>query len=163
MARRVFFSFHYKPDSWRASQVRNIGIIEGNRPATDNDWETVKKGGDLAIKRWIAGQMMNRTCTIVLVGSHTATRKWIKYEIYKSWEKGMGVVGIYIHGLKNEAGKTSSKGKNPFDFIQYNGSRLSRIVKCHNPAGHTSQQRYDWISEYLEDAVEEAIQIRNRN
>ena len=31
--------------------VRNIGTIEGNRPATDNDWETVKNGGDAAIKR----------------------------------------------------------------------------------------------------------------
>ena len=32
--RRVFYSFYYKEDSWRASQVRNIGVVEGNRPAT---------------------------------------------------------------------------------------------------------------------------------
>ena len=51
MTRRVFYSFYYKPDNWRAAKVRNIGSIEGNRPATDNDWETVKKGGDAAIKR----------------------------------------------------------------------------------------------------------------
>ena len=44
MARRVFYSFHYKPDNWRAAQVRNIGAIEGNNPASDNDWEAVKKG-----------------------------------------------------------------------------------------------------------------------
>ena len=54
MARRAFYSFHYAPDAWRASTVRNIGAIEGNRPATDNDWEAVKRGGDDAIKRWIA-------------------------------------------------------------------------------------------------------------
>lgn len=29
MARRVFTSFHYVPDNWRASQVRNMGKIEG--------------------------------------------------------------------------------------------------------------------------------------
>jgi len=57
MKRRVFYSFHYTPDNWRAGQVRNIGVIEGNRPATDNDWETVKKGGDRAIERWISAQM----------------------------------------------------------------------------------------------------------
>ena len=28
MARRVFFSFHYKADNWRASQVRNMGEAE---------------------------------------------------------------------------------------------------------------------------------------
>ena len=54
MGRRVFYSFHYELDNWRASIVRNIGSIEGNRPATDNDWETVKKGGDKAIENWIA-------------------------------------------------------------------------------------------------------------
>ncbi len=35
MARRVFYSFHYVPDCWRTSQVRNIGAIEGNKPASD--------------------------------------------------------------------------------------------------------------------------------
>lgn len=103
MARKVFYSFHYNNDSWRTSQVRNIGVIEGNRPAPDNDWETVKKGGDPAIKRWIDDQMYGRSCTVVLVGSETAGRKWIEYEIRKSWEEGMGVVGIRIHNLKNHA------------------------------------------------------------
>ena len=32
MKRRVFYSFHYQADSWRASMVRNIGSIEGNKP-----------------------------------------------------------------------------------------------------------------------------------
>ena len=45
MARRCFYSFHYDVDAWRASQVRNMGVIEGNAPVSDNDWESVKKGG----------------------------------------------------------------------------------------------------------------------
>ncbi len=36
MARKVFFSFHYKPDNGRASQVRNIGAIEGSQAVSDN-------------------------------------------------------------------------------------------------------------------------------
>jgi hypothetical protein len=55
MTRRVFYSFHYVPDNWRASQVRNMGAVEGNQPAKDNDWETVTKGGDKAIEKWISG------------------------------------------------------------------------------------------------------------
>ena len=43
MARRAFYSFHYKPDASRAGQVRNIGVVEGNTPVSDNDWETVLK------------------------------------------------------------------------------------------------------------------------
>ena len=103
MGRRVFYSFHYELDNWRASIVRNIGSIEGNRPATDNDWETVKKGGDKAIENWIAGQMSARTCTIVLAGSNTANRKWINHEIVQSWNKGLGVLVIHIHNLKDSS------------------------------------------------------------
>ena len=165
MVRRTFYSFHYKPDNWRASQVRNIGVIEGNRPATDNDWETVKKGGEKTIKRWIADQMYGRSCTVVLVGSRTANRKWINHEIVKSWDGEMGVVGIYIHGFKNSKGNTSSKGSNPFDFIALGNTnrKLSSIVKCYNPSGSNSQERYDWLCKHLANAVEEAISIRLKN
>jgi hypothetical protein len=55
-------SFHYVLDSWHAATVRSIGAIEGDKAATDNDWENVKKGGDAAIQRWIAGQMDGRSC-----------------------------------------------------------------------------------------------------
>lgn len=165
MKRRVFYSFHYDPDNWRAAQVRNIGSIEGNKPASDNDWETVKKGGDTAIKRWIAGQMQFRSCTVVLVGSKTANRKWINYEIVKSWDEGMGVVGIHIHGLKNAEGYVARKGQNPFDSITYgsSGKRLSSIVRCYDPVGRNSSERYAWISKHLANAVEEAIGIRTKN
>ena len=81
MARKVFYSFHYQADGWRASKVRNIGVVEGNAPATDNKWEEVKRGGDAGIKRWIDEQLAGRTCTIVLVGAETAARQWVKYEI----------------------------------------------------------------------------------
>ena len=42
MARKVFYSFHYVPDNWRAAQVRNIWAVEWNKPASDNDREEVK-------------------------------------------------------------------------------------------------------------------------
>lgn len=165
MARKVFYSFHYKPDNWRAATVRSIGAIEGNKPASDNDWETVAGGGDDAIKRWIAGQMQGRTCAVILVGTNTANRKWINHEIINAWDDGLGVVGIHIHGLKDSAQATSSKGSNPFDYITHGGSqkKLSTIVKCYDPGGSTSQERYDWIVTHLSNAVEEAIRIRNAN
>jgi len=106
--------------------------------------------------------MKGRSCTVVLVGRNTANRKWINYEIYESWNNKMGIVGIHIHGLKDRDGHTSSKGKNPFQDITLENSskRLSSIVKCYDPEGDCSKERYRWISQYLEAAVEEAIQIR---
>lgn len=167
MARRCFFSFHYEPDNWRASTVRNIGAIEGNQPARDNDWEQIAHGPnhDQRISQWIAEQMRGRTCTVVLVGQNTAGRKWINYEIIRSWNEKMGVVGIRIHGLQNRLQQISSAGANPFDAITHGPSQrlLSTLVKCYNPAGSNSQERYAWIREHLSNAVEEAVKIRNAN
>jgi hypothetical protein len=165
MARKVFYSFHYQPDNWRAATVRSIGTIEGNKPASDNGWETVTNGGEPAIKKWISSQMDGRTCTVVLIGERTAGRKWINHEIIKSWNEGMGVVGIYIHGIKNSDSNIANKGSNPFDKIKYgtSGKKLSEIVKCYAPQGANSKERYDWISTHLENAVEEAIKIRKNN
>lgn len=165
MARKVFFSFHYQPDNWRVSQVRNIGVIEGNQPAKDNDWETVVGGGDAQIKKWISDQMEGRTCTVILAGKDTANRKWINHEIVESWNKGKGVVVIYIHNLKNSQGEQSSKGKNPLDFINYGstGKKLSEIAKAYDPPCSYSTNVYEYIAENIDDWIEEAIKIRKQN
>jgi len=164
MTRKCFYSFHFKPDCWRAATVRNIKAIEGNEPTSDNDWEVIASGSDKEAKiaRWIAQQMAGKTCTVVLVGSGTANRKWINHEIVESWDAGMGVVGMRIHGLKNRQQQTSPIGANPFDYITLKGAGvpLSRVAKCYDPVGLTSQDRYGWISKHLANAVEEAIAIR---
>jgi hypothetical protein len=164
MARRAFFSFHYEPDNWRAGQVRNMGVIEGNTPVSDNEWESITKGGDGAIEKWINGQLEGKSCTIVLIGANTAGRKWIKYEIEKSWNDGKGLLGIYIHGLKDKDGYQSAKGRNPFgDFTMKRdeNQKLSSIVKAYDPPFSTSTYIYNHIKDNLANWVEEAISIRD--
>jgi hypothetical protein len=165
MPRAVFFSFHFQPDVHRVARIRSIGAIAGNSPARDNDWHTVTSKGEVAIVNWIAGQMEGRSCTVVLVGANTANRKWINHEIVQSWNKGLGVVGIHIHGLKSLDGMTSAKGANPFEFITLGptGPKLSSIVKCYEPPDYDSKQCYDWFCQHLSNAIEEAINIRKRN
>lgn len=164
MTRRVFFSFHYVPDNWRAAQVRNIGAIEGNVPASDNDWETIKNSGDTAIENWIKGQLKGRTCTIVLVGTNTAGRKWINYEIKESWNSGKGLVGIHIHNLKDRAGNQSGKGSNPFSGFTVGSDKkpLSNIVKLYDPPYSISTNVYDYIKNNIATWIDEAIEIRNK-
>lgn len=164
MRRRIFFSFYYKVDNWRAAQVRSMGTVEGNEPVSDNDWEEVTGGGDLAIKKWIAEQQHRRSCTVVLISSNTAGRKWINHEIITSWDKGMGVVGIRIHGLKNQDRRISRRGRNPFEGITVGRHRdkLSSIVTCYNPSGGNSNTRYAQIGACLSGLVEDAINTRKR-
>ncbi len=160
MARKSFFSFHYKPDNWRAGQVRNMGIVEGNQPTSDNDWESVTKGGDQAIKDWIARQLNGRTCSIVLIGQNTANRKWITHEIVESWNAKMGVFGIYIHYLKDSDEKQASKGGNPFDYVDVGDKKLSSMVQTYDPPYSTSTDVYAHIKKNLSTWVEKAVQDR---
>ena len=159
--RKVFYSFHFKQDAWRASQVRNMGVLEGNEPASDNDWEDIEKGGELSIKRWINRQLQGRSCAVVLIGTHTANRKWINYEIERAWELGKGVAGVYIHNLKDRNKEQSVKGKNPFNYVSVQGRLLSQIVKDYDPPYSISTNVYDHIESNISDWIEEAINIRN--
>ncbi len=161
MPRRVFYSFHYQQDVFRTGQVRNSGAVEGNKLASDNDWEKVKAGGDEAIKRWIDGQLTGRSCTVVLIGAETAGRPWIKHEIQKSWEKRMGLLGIHIHRLLDQNGNPSGKGQVPFVGLQLSGEPLSEIVRTYDPPGTDSKAVYGHIAANLEDWIEAAIKIRN--
>jgi hypothetical protein len=165
MASKCFFSFHYKPDNWRVSKVRNIGAIEGNKPASDNDWETVTGGGDKKIKEWIANQMKGRSCTVVLAGANTANRKWINHEIVESWNKGMGVLVIHIHNITDVNDKQSTKGANPLYYITHGPTkkRLSTIAKAYDPPRTTSKGVYNYIADNIDDWIGEAIKIRKDN
>lgn len=164
MARRVFYSFHYQPDNARASQVRNIGALEGNKPASDNDWESITSAGEAAIKRWINEQMSGKSCVVVLIGSGTAGRKWINYEIEKGWNDGKGLLGIHIHRLKNLQGIQSMQGKNPFDGFTVGTDQkpLSGIVKAYNPPFTDSKLAYGYIRDNIAGWFDEAVAIRQR-
>lgn len=160
MARKAFYSFHYKKDGWRVSQVRNIGKLEADGPLSDNDWEQLKRKGDAAVKNWIDSQMFGKSCCVVLVGEQTASRRWVKYEISESWKSKKGIVGIRIHNLLDGEGNKSSAGPNPFDNFKVDGQPLSSIVKLYNPSGADSKSVYATISNNIAEWAEEAVAIR---
>ena len=162
MARKIFYSYHYKPDKWRALQVRYMGILDGNQPVVDNEWEKITRGGDDCIKKWISAQLDGRSCVVVLIGSNTAGRKWINYEIMQGWNAGKGVLGIHIHNLLDNNQAQSPRGRNPFEGIEYgdSGKKLSSVVKAYDPPYLTSKYVYDHIISHLAAWVDEAVSIR---
>jgi hypothetical protein len=158
MARRVFFSFHYDRDIRRVVQVRNSWIVRaGNetQPFMDKaEWESIKRTGAQAIEKWIDKQLNGTSVTIVLIGSETYDREWVKHEIKRSYELGKGLLGIFIHSVKDPQNGTDTKGKNPFDHwsIKKNGRDVpfSELYKT-----------YDWVRDdgysnfasWIEDAA----------
>jgi len=162
MVRRVYQSFHYARDAHRVAQVGQMGAIEGQPLLSLNRWEEVTHGGDRAIKRWIHKEMQGKSCLLVLIGTYTSRRQWVDYEIKRGWEKGLGVLGIHIHGLKNLQGVQSQKGSNPFSKFTIDSGRwsLGSIVPVHDPPYKRSKFVYNNIAENLDTWIDEAIAIR---
>ena len=141
MARRVFFSFHYENDVWRANIVRNSWVMADAAGYVDAaDFEEVKTGGDVAIKRWIDEQLAGTSVTVVLIGAETSNREYIKYELERSYEKGNGMLGIYIYQLKDRFGNTSKQGSNLFGEIGKDVSGNPVYFSTHYPC-------YDWVAD----------------
>lgn len=157
--KQVFYSFHFNNDVMRVQQIRNIGAIEGNPPVSAQRWEEVKRNGDAAVQKWIDDNMKYKSCVIVLVGSETASRKWVKYEIKKAWQDGKGLFGVHIHNIKCARTGICTMGANPFDQFQLNGVNLASIVKCYNPSPFGAYQE---IASNIESWIDEAIAIRRR-
>ncbi|MBN9074903.1 MAG: TIR domain-containing protein [Rhizobiales bacterium] len=156
--KQCFLSFYYKPDSWRVQQVKNIGSIDEQPLLVANKWEEIKKQGDTAVEKWIDNNMKGKDCLIVLVGAKTAGRRWVKYEIKKAWEEGLGVMAVYVHNLKDVSGEQSEKGSDPFVGLKVDGESVVGTV--YDPPYKTSTYVYEHIADNIEDWVEAAIKAR---
>ena len=149
MARRVFFSFHYKY-VWKVNQIRSMPNIIGIAAAGFRDaslWETAKKKGDLVIKRMIDKALQNTSVTVVCVTYGATSRKYINYEIDQSLKKGNGLVAIQIHHLKDQNGNKGKPGSIPSQ-IKANGYSAYKYVK---------QEK---LAKWIEGAAQEALKQR---
>lgn len=162
MARQTFFSFRYKKDNWRAGIVRNSWVTKDKEKVASGffdsaEWEEVKKKTAPEIEKWIDGQLKGTSVTVVLIGADTAGKKWINYEITSSHNKGNGILGIYIHQLKDKDGNTSTKGKNPFDdlFVMKDGKKVlfSSMYKTYD---WVDDDGYNNIGDWIEKAAKAA-------
>jgi Thoeris protein ThsB, TIR-like domain len=150
MARRVFFSFHYSNDIWRANQVRNCNVIAGVDTAgffDHSEYEEAKKQGGEGIRRMILKNLKNTSVTVVLIGSETASRPWVRYEVQQSIARKNGLLGIHIHHLKNQHGNPSFwRGSKPtvalgteFPCYDWDGD-LDRFRRAIEAAGKRSDE-----------------------
>ncbi|WKZ65944.1 MAG: TIR domain-containing protein [Flavobacteriales bacterium] len=163
MARRVFFSFHYQKDIFRVSQVRNSGMTKGGYQQSGfidhAEWEQLERQGEAAIKRWINSQLDGATVTVVLIGSETANRPWVNYEIKRSHELGLGLLGIHIHQLKCPRYGTSwLRGENPFSKVVVEDHwlvprTLADTVRIYDWVDHDG---YNNMGRWIEEAAQRA-------
>lgn len=133
MAKRVYFAFHYQDViDFRANVVRNHNLIGGVSKAGYFDasiWEATKKTSSLALKRMINAELDGTSTTVVLIGSQTWSRRWVRYEIMKSIERGNSMFGIHINSIAGKDKLTKPSGPNPFDNLAIAVSADGKIAR----------------------------------
>ncbi len=163
MARRVFFSFHYKRDIGRIGQIRNSWVVKSPTETVGfvdaAEWESIERQGDEGIKRWINSQLEGTSVTIVLIGAETSTRPWVKYEIEQSRSRGNAIFGITIHNVKDfRTLQTDVPGQNPFELIKAaDGTPLSEIYPVYDWVNDNGRANIEqWIADALSKAGKSA-------
>ena len=121
MARSIFFSFHYDDvSSFRANVVRNSWLTMRDRSAKFIDksmWEEAEKKGAAHLKTLINNSLQGTSVTVILVGSETFSRRWVKYEIIKRFTEGKGVLPIFINRIPSKNEGIKVKGINPLERL----------------------------------------------
>lgn len=126
MARRTFFSFHYKADVTRAWVVRNswvTKVTQGDREGAgffdSSVFEAAERESDDALKRFLREGLNNTSVTCVLVGAETTLRRWVRYEIFRSFMRGNGILAVRIHTIGALNSPATRAGANPFDNLAF--------------------------------------------
>ncbi|MCC6653064.1 MAG: TIR domain-containing protein [Candidatus Eisenbacteria bacterium] len=122
MAKRVFFSFDFQDVAdFRANVVRSHWMTKPDRESAGffdaSIWEAARKTGDVALKRLINSSLEGTTVTCVLVGSETYARRWVRYEILKSFRRGNKILAVHINSIRDKNRMVKPLGPNPFDFL----------------------------------------------
>ncbi len=139
MAKRVFFSFDYEDvKTFRVNVVRNHYLTKDRDDAGFFDasiWEDAKKHGDISVKRLINSGLENTSVTCVLIGSETWQRRWVRYEILKSYDRGNSLFGVHINKLPDKNQETFKNGLNPFDYLGFIVSNDGKTVTYYEHDG----------------------------
>lgn len=155
MARRVYFAFHYQDiEDFRANVVRKSWVTQGSgQDAGFYDaslWEKARTYGEAGIRKLIDEGLLNTSVTAVLIGTGTHARRWVRYEIVRSFQRGNGLLGIHINQIRDKYGEVCPPGRNPFDYLCF------QIGPWHDRAAISEWGVNGWLSYRMVRGVEES-------
>lgn len=131
MARYTFFSFSYEDvKNFKVNVVRNSWLLNNNSQTfiDGSIWENEKSKGSAAIKALIEEGLNRTSVTALLIGDNTYDRRWVKYEIVKSFERGNGIIAIHINRIRGKNQKISARGLNPLDRLAFEVSNDGKKI-----------------------------------
>lgn len=130
MARAVYFAFDYEDvKAFRANVVRKSSVVSKRKFKDSSIWEESKEKGVKKIKELIDNSLVGTSVTCVLIGSGTYNRRYVRYEIVKSFTMNKGLLGVGINWIKDKNGNTKFwAGNNPFEHLRLSISKDGSVI-----------------------------------
>jgi len=130
MARNVYFAFdHEDVKSFRANVVRNSWVMSKYKFKDSSIWEESKEKSVTKLKDLIDGSLVGTSVTCVLTGSNTYNRRFVRYEIVKSFAMKKGLLSVGINWIKDKYGNTKLwPGNNPFEYLKLEISNDGSVI-----------------------------------
>ncbi len=139
MTNQVFFSFDYQDViDFRANVVRNHWCTKTMKEKVDfldaSIWESEKVTEEYTLKKIINVALQETNVTVVLIGSETYKRRWVRYEMVRSLVQGNKLIAVHINSIKDKYGNTKPLGPNPLDYVAYMKYKKKKVsfFECKN-------------------------------
>jgi hypothetical protein len=131
----------------RINIVNNVWLTDQTRESKgfipQEQWLRAEKLGDEAIQELLDSEIEQSTVTLVLIGTDTYSKKWVRYCIIKSISIGHRVLGIHINHIEGKNLSVKELGMNPFDFLAVKYNETGEFVEV------IEKVRGDWSQHKL--------------
>lgn len=145
----AYLSVDYERDLHRAELVLQSGAVQFEPLLTAGEWALLRRD-ESKLERAIDHRMQPATSVVVLIGRETAMRPWVVYEVAKAWRESRPLVGMCVHGLGDELGRTDIWGANPFLEVGLpNGCTVAHYAPTHCPPGRNPGAVLDSMKSHL--------------
>jgi len=102
--KNVFISHHSKDDD-HIQQMKDLLYSKGYtiKNSSVDSTKPNRLTSEAAIKRLLKLRIHWAGTFICLIGPETHSRKWVDWEIKKAHQKGKRIIGVFVHGAKEDS------------------------------------------------------------
>lgn len=161
MTPRVFFTFHYEQDFWRATQVRDVWVRQGGEALGIWEppiWHEVVSG-KVSPVTLIDQALAQADVTAALISGSVSSQDYVQYAIKESHKRGKGLLAIYVYKIQDQQGGHGIIGNTRFGEIDRDANNQSVFFWQRYPT-------YRWVIDEgpknLKDWIEEAARASRR-
>ena len=157
--RKIFPSYDWDEDVAYVNQIINYPKIVGVENAgfmKNAPNEEIKKS-DEAIANWITKNMNGCSCYVLFVGERTYLSRWVHYEMELACQLNLGILVIFLDGMKDLYGKVCGLGIDPFAYHgMYSAIPSPNLYLVKQYHWTAFSNPYELLPNWIEDACQRA-------